>query len=269
LRPRFEELVTHEIGQNERFVSDDRPYVHEIELADYELFPALAQLTAPRYYRSWIRITTLLAVLAAVAVAATVLLGMGRARPPPLLAAYLGATGFAYMLCQVSFLGKLELFLGSPLHSMSLLLGGFLLTNGVGSVLLRRVADRVRMQWLAPCVGALALGSGAAMDLASQHWIGAPLMAKLLISAALIAPLGVALGAFYPYAVRWLTQRGHEGAIPASYGLSTLSSVAGATWALVAVVGSGYSALLSQAFWIYTALGAALLFVPRLRRLAF
>ena len=46
--------------------------------------------------------------------------------PPAYIAIYLIITGFCYMLIEITFIARMELFLGNPLLSMSLLLCVFL-----------------------------------------------------------------------------------------------------------------------------------------------
>jgi hypothetical protein len=60
---------------------------------------------------------------------------------------------------------------------------------------------------------------------------------------------------FYPYAVAGLVKRGYEGAVPITYGVSTLSSVIGATYAMTLMLEVGFSALLLQAAAGYAVLG--------------
>ena len=42
-----------------RLVTDDRPYIRGIDFDNYEMLPAAKKLENNRYYRSWIKITTL------------------------------------------------------------------------------------------------------------------------------------------------------------------------------------------------------------------
>ncbi len=63
--------------------------------------------------------------------------GCGVGLPLPLTAWFLGS-GVAYMLAQIGLMAKLELFMGKPLYSISVVLAAFLLANGLGSAFVER-----------------------------------------------------------------------------------------------------------------------------------
>ncbi len=77
--------------------------------------------------------------------------------------------------------------------------------------------------------------------------IGWPLVIKIPITIIMIAPAAFCLGLFYPYVVTWLNERNKVQTIPITYGLSTLSSVAGATYAMTMIINFGYTIIIYQA----------------------
>jgi hypothetical protein len=96
--------------------------------------------------------------------------------------------------------------------------------------------------------------------------LGMPLPVKVLLTALVLAPVGTGLGLFYPFVVSWLSEHGHDKAVPITYGVSTLSSVAGATYAMTMVINLGYTNIVYQSIIGYgilavfmAALGARLL----------
>ena len=62
------------------------------------------------------------------------------------------------------------------------------------------------------------------------------------------------MGLFYPYAVSCLVTNARPRAVAISYGISTLSSVIGATYAMTIMLDLGFSSLLWQAAIGYVAL---------------
>ncbi len=236
-------------------VVDDRPYVLELDLKHYSLWPNAAQLNNETYYVSWIKLTTLV-LLCGTAALFIALANLSRTRRlPPSILIYLLLTGFCYMLVEVAYIAKLELFLQNPLASMASVVSIFLLTSGWGSLTFESVAGRLGMRVFPFLVALLTACSVAVLELMGQHLLGLPMPLKLLVAAAAITPVGVGLGMFYPYAVRCLVRHEHENAVAVTYGISTLSSVIGATYAMTFMLNTGFNALLFQAAAGYFLLG--------------
>ena len=55
------------------------------------------------------------------------------------------------------------------------------------------------------------------------------------------------LGMFYPIGVSMTERRGMRQLVPMTFGLATLSSMLGSTWAIVAVINQGFRSLIWQA----------------------
>lgn len=246
-----------------RLITDDRPFLLGLDFAHYRLIPSGKQLSNFYYYLPWIKLTTLLLLT----VLSLAFIGLAsirrRSRVPAPVLGFLLITGFAYLLCEIAAIAKLELFLQSPLLSMAAVLSIFLLTSGVGSALFERVGRRLRMSWYSAMVAVLTVATMLLLEQLSAHFLGLPIAVKLLLSALVIAPLGVALGVFYPFAVSALVANDRESAVPITYGISTLASVVGATYAMTMMLEWGFSSLLRQAAIAYAVL-AALLAVYRL-----
>jgi len=235
-------------------VTDNRPFVHKLDFENYRLFPSKKWLQSIRYYRSWIKISTLLFISAVLALILAFLYVKRAKMPPANMMLYLLITGFAYMLIEIAFIAKLELFLENPLYSMALLLSIFLTTNAVGSALYNRYHARLPMTAMPLLVGALAPLTLWAMDFVIAHRLGMGLWLKAPLTVLLTAPTGVCLGLFYPYVVTWLTEHDRADAVPITYGISTLSSVAGATYAMTMIINLGFTNIIHQAAVGYAAL---------------
>ena len=69
-------------------------------------------------------------------------------------------------------------------------------------------------------------------------------------------PIGVALGAFYPWLVDRLVATGRGASVPITYGLSTLASVIGASFAMTMMIPWGFNRLLLLGAAGYLVLGA-------------
>jgi len=141
--PRFVDAV---LGRtSEPLVTDDRPFVNAVSWRDFELLPAKERFVDQLYAASWIKVFTIL-FFGVVSVAVMTLIGLGQRRsrarsvPWPWVAYFLVA-GVSYMCVEIGLMAKSELFLGSPLYAIAVVLALFLVSNGVGAYL----QDRVRM----------------------------------------------------------------------------------------------------------------------------
>jgi hypothetical protein len=180
-------------------------------------------------------------------------------RPPVATLVYLLITGFCYLLIEVTFMAKLELFLQDLLISMACILTVFLLASGLGSRLFQRLHGRLPIRLFPFLVAGVVLVSLHVIDFVTHRCMALPLILRLPIVVILAAPTGICLGMFYPYAVAGLVENGRENAVPITYGISTLASVLGATYAMTLMIRFGYDILLYQAAAGYVVLGALII----------
>jgi len=224
-------------------VTDDRPFVHEVTWRDFELLPAEERFHDQLYASSWIKVFTLL-LFGAVTVAVIAFVGLRRGRkrrvPWPWVLYFL-VTGVSYMCVEIGLIAKIELFLGSPLYAVAVILALFLASNGLGAYL----QDRVRIfrgpaTLVLPAVAAIAWGVLAA-HLCNARLLSLPLPLKFLCVALCVMPAGTFLGMFYPFGVERVVEAKRRAAVPATYAMATLSSVWGSAWAMTAITNLGFS----------------------------
>lgn len=261
--PRFADAV---LGRTrEPLVTDDRPFVHQVSWRDFQLLPAKARFIDQLYASSWIKVFTVL-LFGAVTAGVVGLLGLRRRRerrvPWPWVL-YFCVAGVSYMCVEIGLIGKTELFLGSPLYAVAVILALFLASNGLGAYL----QDRLRVfrgpaTLVLPAVAAIAWGVLAA-HLYNAHLLSVPLPLKILCVALCVAPAGTFLGMFYPFGVAAVVQAGRRAAVPATYAMATLSSVWGAAWAMTAITNLGFSAVILLGAAGYVLTGALSLLARR------
>ena len=160
---------------------------------------------------------------------------------------------------------KAELFLGSPLYAVAVILALFLASNGLGAYL----QDRLRVfrgpaTLVLPTVAAIAWGV-LATHLCNARLLSLPLPLKILCVALCVVPAGTFLGMFYPFGVERVVEAGRRAAVPATYAIATLSSVWGASWAMTAITNLGFSAVILMGAAGYALTGALYLVARRLR----
>ena len=237
-------------------VTDDKPFRRRVEFDNYTLVPSEEQKSSHRWYVSWIKVTTV-AVLISVALLFIGVASIKRdSRAPLPVLLYLLMTGFCFMLIEVTLMAKMELFLAEPLLSMAAVLSLFLLTSGLGSMLYDRIADYLDTRWLALAAAALAPLVSWVLDLLAAHALGVEVWLKLLLTALVVAPLGMVLGLFFPHIISCLLANERQQTVAISYGISTLASVVGSAYALVLMINVGFSGLIFQAVGVYLALFA-------------
>src|SRR5205814_5379247 len=124
----------------------------------------------------------------------------------PLL--YFVALGLGYILVEITFIQRFVLFLGHPTYALTVVIFLLLLASGARRLAARRWMTRwaqVRLPLIA-IVLALAIYCFWLPGFLGRH-IGAAMAVKLLISAAVLVPLGFAMGMPFPTGLRALEGR--------------------------------------------------------------
>jgi len=173
------------------------------------------------------------------------------------------------MCVEIGLIAKTELFLGSPLYAVAVILALFLASNGLGAYL----QDRLRvfrgpvMQALPGMIATIAAVAWGvlATHLCNAHLLSLPLPIKIFCVALSVGPAGTFLGMFYPFGVERVVEAGHRAAVPATYAMATLSSVWGSAWAMTAITNLGFSAVILMGAAGYALTGALVLVALRPR----
>jgi hypothetical protein len=119
------------------------------------------------------------------------------ARAPASLLAYFSLLGLGYLSIEIPLMQHFTLFLGYPAWSLSAVLFALLLFSGIGSRLSRRVPLWGALLSIPLLAGGYALG----LPLLFEAALAMPLWAKLLLTALVLAPLGVLMGVPFPKGV--------------------------------------------------------------------
>jgi spermidine synthase len=121
-------------------------------------------------------------------------------------AAYFSLIGAGFMCVEIALIQRLSVFLGHPVYALGILLFTIIASTGIGSLISERLPFRSR--WIAfvlPAVSALAI-IAVRIGLSSlvAGMITAPVLTKILLSIAVIFPLGLILGFFFPTGMKML-----------------------------------------------------------------
>jgi len=177
-------------------------------------------------------------------------LAVARTRLERADAAFLGffaAIGIGFMLIEVSMLQRLIVFLGHPVYSLSVILFVLLITGGVGSYLSRKIVDHrlpaTGTKVLAAVVAVLA-GAGFATPRVVSAFTAAETPTRIVVSAALLAVMGVFMGTAFPLGMR-LATRARPALAPWLWGVNGAMSVLASVLAVVIAMAVGIAA----SFW--------------------
>ncbi len=225
-----------------RPVTDDRPFFfYTVQARDIWHFVRHASRESADY-----KVNSALPVLFGIIAISIVAMLIILSLPPLLLGRKLPRTkgslralffflfiGAGYILIQVALIQKFVLFLGHPTYALTVIIFSMLLSSGIGSFASKRVI-RGEMRRL---TGALWLIAVAILALAaivtpvSASGVGLAFPLKVLISVALIAPVGFAMGMPFPTGLALL-----ENIMPASvrwaWAINAASSVMGSAAAM-------------------------------------
>jgi len=167
---------------------------------------------------------------------------------------YFALLGLAFMLVEIAFIQRFRLFLGHPLHAVTVVLAGFLLFAGIGSYLSRSTAMISRRP--ASVTAAIAI---VALFYLWQlpglfDWLmGWPTALKVAGSLLLIAPLALAMGMPFPLGLAALGRCAPD-LIPWAWGINGSASVVGAVAASLLAMEIGFSGVIVVAVVLYLAL---------------
>ncbi len=177
-------------------------------------------------------------------------------RPTRLI--YFVAIGLGYMLVEIAFIQRFVLFLGHPTYALTVVVFLLMLSSGAGSLLSGRWLGSARPSraWLplSIVVAALALNIRLLPNLLASQ-VGLPFTIKLLLSAALLVPLGALMGMPFPTGLRALDRTPAATAIePVSergnlvewaWAMNAGSSVLGSVLAMVIAINFGLNVTLA------------------------
>ena len=175
---------------------------------------------------------------------------------------YFAAIGFAFMFIEIAFIQKFVLFLSHPLYAVSVVLFSFLLFAGIGSAASKRLhaaSARVLRHPQAALVGAIALSAALCLSLLPwlfQHSMALPDAVRIVISAALIAPLAFFMGMPFPLGLARV-EASDARLIPWAWAINGCASVTGAVLATLLAIHVGFSAVVVAALVLYGVAAAA------------
>jgi len=182
------------------------------------------------------------------------------------MGSYFFLLGLAFLFVEMAFIQKFILFLSHPLYSVAVVLAGFLVFAGLGSISSGRVAARLgrgptfAVQAAVAGIAAIVLLYLLILPPLFDRFMGLPDATRAGISLGLIAPLAFCMGMPFPLGLGRLARQA-PAFIPWAWGLNGFASVISAALATLVAIELGFTVVLLAALALY--LAAALVFASR------
>jgi SAM-dependent methyltransferase len=171
------------------------------------------------------------------------------------------AIGLGFMLFEISLIQRFVLFLGHPTYSLSVTLGSLLIALGCGSYVSRRWIGRERIALPLGVLGiaALTLFYMKGLPVVQGWFLGSHILVRAAVTAAMLAPLGLIMGMFFPLGIRRASSI-HRDLVPWAWGINGCASVTGGVLTVALAMSLGFTAVWLLSLAIY-AFGAAAILV--------
>jgi hypothetical protein len=178
---------------------------------------------------------------------------------------YFGVVGFAFMAVEIALMQRFTLFVGHPSYSLLVVLFSVLLSTAFGARLTERFA--VARLGRVMLIGGLALAVlaavyGVALGDLLRALIALPRAVRIVITALLVAPCGLLMGAMIPSVIRVLGA-GRSALVPWGWGVNGATSVIGTSVATIVAIYAGFTATVMVGAVLYAGAGLLGLLVAR------
>lgn len=162
---------------------------------------------------------------------------------------YFVAVGLGFILVEIAFIQRFVLFLGHPTYALTVVIFLLLLSSGVGSLLSRRwLSDPARVWIPLLALAAAILVFVLALPPLLNALVGLPFVVKLVVSALLLVPLGIAMGMPFPSGLRALAGAAAANAgnaVEWAWAMNAAASVLGSVLAMVIAIQWGLTVTLA------------------------
>ncbi len=167
---------------------------------------------------------------------------------------YFLCLGFAFLSIEIAYIQKFILFLHHPTFAIAVVLAAFLMFAGMGSLWSKRFAESVQSEKVVrvAVIVIVVISLLFTFFLSSLFSLlaGMPIMVRILISLALLAPLAFAMGIPFPLGLAKLAQL-EPGLVPWVWGVNGCASVLSAVVATLFAIHYGFTAVIMLALILY------------------
>jgi hypothetical protein len=174
------------------------------------------------------------------------------------LVVFFGSLGLGYMAIEMALIQKFGLLLGHPNLALSVVLASLLFATGVGSLLSAFVVRALggSLRFVSYALSFVLLAELLLVFPRLGLWMALPLAGRVGLVAALVAPIGLLLGTYFPTGLERLKQVS-PGLVPRAWGLNGMASVVAPILAVALSMTAGISVLFLAAIPVYLLAGFA------------
>jgi spermidine synthase len=234
---------------------DDNPFFFEFNKLGAVGFPDLSELRGDSVSATLMMILGQAGVLSLVAI----LLPLALSRRAGLevtgagaFSGYFAAIGLAFMLVEIALIQKAVLFLGNPMHAISVVLATILVSAGVGSLIQARATDLgfniLRLGGLLLVLFLLVISF--TITPLFQKFVYLPLPARVAFILGIYFPIGAAMGLFFPAGLQALRDE-RAAFVPWAWGINGCTSVFGSVVAILLALSHGFTMVIVLGATIY------------------
>jgi hypothetical protein len=207
-------------------------------------------------------VAALILVIVTIVLPAEALNSRANDGPRPLYGAvaYFIAIGLGFMLVEMAMMQQLSIFLGHPIYSMVVVLGGLILSTGAGSLASDKWRLKASWQSRVPALAsALVVVAYSLAVLPVMHaFTAAVLWQRVSICLALVSPCGFLMGFCFPSGMRWLTTLSQERNLPWMWALNGAAGTLGSFIAILISMDSSIASCVLTGAGCYLLAGLAM-----------
>ncbi|MCU0508763.1 MAG: hypothetical protein MUC34_10220 [Anaerolineae bacterium] len=168
---------------------------------------------------------------------------------------YFAALGIGFILVEISLMQQFILFLGHPTFALSVVLFAILTFSGVGSFFTSKLAPpdtdtRRVIRFVIPALAALALLYAFLLPPLFRAALGWDILPRIVLSVALLAPLGLLMGMPFPLGMRFVAAT-NANLVPWAWAVNGCASVIGSILSVMLAQSLGFTVVLGIALVVY------------------
>lgn len=168
------------------------------------------------------------------------------------LITYFSCLGAGFITVEIVFIQKFTHLIGSPLYTYATVLFTMLISAGIGSAASEKFGIAAHRRWMIPFIMILSLG--AALMLAypslSQLALELPIFGRVLVSAAMMFPVGVFLGMPFPLGILAIAHK-PRAVVAWAWGMNGLFTVVGGFLSMLISMAFGFNVAITFALALY------------------
>ena len=166
---------------------------------------------------------------------------------------YFFVIGLAYLFIEIAFIQKLSLFLAHPVHAVAVVISGFLVFSGIGSLTAGRIPPergRRYLKLLLLLICAVAAGYLWLLPMLLASLGNPALPLKVAAALLLIAPLAFCMGMPFPLGLSAVAHS-HPMLVPWAWGINGCASLISAVLATLLAIHWGFNSVILIALALY------------------